>query len=448
MNRRSFIKSAAATTTLLSMPHSWCAPLNNQAGADEDLLNEAKERIAKHRQGDGEVIVRGKDGKPIHGAKVTIEQVRHDFLFGSNFFMFGRFQEAEREEEYRRRFAALLNCATLGFYWGSYEPQRGKPNYDYTDKVVAWCREHQITCKGHPLAWDHPASSPKWLTNDLEEVGRLSTGRVREIISRFKGRIDIWDVVNEPTDLKRFKNPMNAWAQKLGAVPYVKLHLETARKANSQGTLLVNDYRVDPAFYQILDTLRASGKLLFDAIGIQSHMHGGAWPLSKIWEVCDRYARLGVPLHFTETTVVSGPRIAAGENWGPTTPVLEATQAECVAKFYTMVFAHPATQALTWWDFSDAGAWQGAAAGFLRKDMSTKPVYDRLRSLVKEAWWTKAAGLTDANGEFRTRAFFGTHQLTAQLPNGETVTKEVHWRRGGENGFELNANSTGKPSSP
>jgi hypothetical protein len=46
-------------------------------------------------------------------------------------------------------------------------------------------------------------------------------------------------------------------------------------------------------------------------------------------------------------------------------------------------------------------------------------------------------GLTDANGGFSARAFFGRHRLSAQLPDGRTGTKEVHWERGGANRFDL-----------
>ena len=81
----------------------------------------------------------------------------------------------------------MLNYCTLGFYWASYERERGKPNYEYTDQVAAWTREHGITCKGHPLVWDHPAGSPGWLPDDPKEIERLSTARVREIISRYQG---------------------------------------------------------------------------------------------------------------------------------------------------------------------------------------------------------------------------------------------------------------------
>jgi endo-1,4-beta-xylanase len=59
---------------------------------------------------------------------------------------------------------------------------------------------------------------------------------------------------------------------------------------------------------------------------------------------------------------------------------------------YALLFAHPAVHALTWWDFSDRGAWQGAAAGLVRQDMSPKPAYERLRELIKGEWWTRAEG--------------------------------------------------------
>ena len=120
---------------------------------------------------------------------------------------------------------------------------------------------------------------------------------------------------------------------------------------------------------------------------------------------------------------------------------MEQKQADYVTKFYTTLFAHPAAQALTWWDFADRGAWQGAAAGFLRNDMSAKPVYDRLHSLIKGDWWTKAEGRTNANGDYTTRAFFGFHRLSAELPGGRTVTKNVHWAQPGRNHFELTVNS-------
>jgi endo-1,4-beta-xylanase len=426
---------------LLSRSPGWCARREKPKLTDEEVLAQAKPRIEQHRKGEGIIRVRNAQGKAVRGVKVKVEQLRHDFRFGCNFFMFGRCSQPELEEQYRQRFAALLNYCTLGFYWASYEPERAKPRYEYTDQVVAWAGEHGITCKGHPLVWDHPVASPKWLPADPLEIERLSTARVRDIVSRYRGRIDIWDVVNEPTHLadKRNKTKMAEWGSALGAVLYVAEHLNVARAANPKATLLVNDYRIDPAYYKILEGLRCNREVVFDAVGIQSHMHNGVWPLHKAWDTCDTFSKLGRPLHFTESTIVSGPRKGPGEDWGETTAEGETQQAEAAARFYTALFAHPAVDAITWWDFSDFGAWQGAPAGWLRRDMSPKPVYDRLMQLIKGEWWTQMEGTTDARGQVKLRAFYGTHRLTVELSDGRTAAQEVHWERGKKNRFELTA---------
>ena len=439
VNRRTFLRAGAGSVALLLSHPAWCTAREDAKPTDGEILAQSAERIERHRKGDGTILVRDAGGKPVRGAKVKVEQLRHDFLFGCNFFMFGHCGRPELEEPYRQRFNAVFNYCTLGFYWASYEAVRGQPNYDYTDQVAAWTREHGITAKGHPLVWDHRAGSPRWLPDDPKEIERLSTARVREIVSRYQGRIDIWDVVNEATHLadKPNKTKMADWAAKLGAVPYVEEHLKVARAANPRATLLVNDYRIEPAYYHILESLRENEKPLFDCVGIQSHMHNGVWPIHKAWETCETYSKLGQPLHFTESTIVSGPRKGPGENWGATTAEGEAEQASLTAKFYTVLFSHPSVQAITWWDFSDLGAWQGAAAGWLRRDMSPKPVYAELMSLIKGQWWTKAEATTDSAGKVNVRAFYGTHRIKAQLPGGEFITSDVHWERGKENGFEV-----------
>jgi endo-1,4-beta-xylanase len=439
MNRRSFLKSTAVTTALFCLRPAWAAEPAGGLPTDDELLAQVEGGIEKHRKGDGTIRVLDESGRPVPGALVQLEQTRHEFLFGCNFFCFDRLRDPKLEADYRERFVALLNYATLPFYWASYEAQRGRPNYAYSEKAADWCRQHSVAVKGHPLVWDHPAGCPRWLPDDLAEVGRLSHGRVKDIVGRLKGKIDIWDVVNEAVHLGQANKEqrMSKWAVTLGATQYVADHLKLARSANPRATLLVNDYRLDPSYAKLLDSLREDGKLLFDVIGLQSHMHGGGWPLRTAWRHCETYAKLGRPLHFTETTIVSGPRTGPGENWGPTTPELEVKQADYVTKFYTLLFAHPAVQAVTWWDFSDNGAWQGAAAGFVRKDMSPKPVYDRLLGLIKGRWWTKTQGRTDANGAFPARAFYGSYRVRAELPNGRAATKETRWERGKENRLEL-----------
>lgn len=398
--------------------------------AELDLLGQAEDRIRRHRRRRRTVVVRDAEGRPVAGVGVRVEMVRHEFLFGCNLFQFGRFRDDPLEQDYRRRFADLFNFATLGFYWSWYEPRRGEPGHERVERALSWAGEHAIVCKGHPLVWDHPAASPRWLPEQDEALSRCVEERVREIVGRFRGRLEIWDVVNEPTHLpdRANRTRMARWGEKLGPVAYARRPLEVARSANPGARLLVNDYRLDQRYYEILDALRGpDGQPLYDAVGLQSHMHGGPWPLRRIERVCEQFARLGRPLHFTEVTVLSGPRLGPGENWGPTTPELEQLQAEYVEKLYTTLFGHPAVEAITWWDLSDRGAWQRAAAGLLRADMSPKPAYERLQNLLRQRWWTRAEGTTDAAGAWSCEAFHGWYRIVVTDAGGRERIREAYW---------------------
>lgn len=442
LTRRIFLQRAASATlgAGVFLPAISGSSATRSAG---ELLSEAEQRIERHRKADGVIVVRDKRGSAVRGARIRVEQVRHEFLFGCNFFMFDKCGDAESEERYRQQFAALFNYATLGFYWSGFEPEPGRPNYTPNERAAAWCAERLITCKGHPLVWDHEGSSPKWLPNILLAVGEAASDRVTDVVSHYRGKIDVWDVVNEPTHIANanFKaeasTHMAQYAASIGPRAYTAEYLNVARAANPNATLLVNDYRTDFAYYLILDSLRKNDRLLFDAVGIQSHMHGERLQLPKLWEICETYAGLGKPVHFTETTIPSSSRIQRGAGFEPTKPEMEAAQQKYVADYYTLLFSHPAVEAITWWDFSDRGAWQGAAAGFLRRDMTPKPVYDRLKQLIKGQWWTKADGVADPNGRMILRAFAGLYKVTVERDGFAPVSRVVPWRRGIVNCCEI-----------
>jgi GH35 family endo-1,4-beta-xylanase len=344
------------------------------------------------------------------------------------------------EAAYRKRFAELLNYATLAFYWSGYERLQGKPAHGRTERIARWCKEHGILTKGHPLAWN--THDPGWLPDDLDQVHRLQMARIDDCVSHFAGLIDRWDVVNEAThfdrpELARDAAPkLTAMWKKFGQIELTRECFARARKAGPDATLLINDYRTDPDYERVIEQLvDGQGNRLYDVIGIQSHMHGGTWSNRRIWEVCTRFARFGVPLHFTETTILSGERRwerPRGEPW-PSTAEGEAYQAREIVRFYTMVFSHPAAEAITWWDFSDWGAWKQAPAGLIRDDMTPKPAFDELMKLVKGKWWTRVKRQTGADGTARIRGYLGDYRLTASIDGRKTATKEVRLEKGKTN---------------
>ncbi len=389
----------------------------------DQILSGADARIEQIRKADARLVVLDADGKPLPaGVELQIEQTRHQFLFGCNLFKLFKCRTPEDNAAYEKQFAGLLNFATLPFYWWTYEPTADRNLDESTDRMIQWCRDHNITTKGHPLAWNYV--DPKWLPNDPAKVMELQIQRIDRAIKRFDPAILYWDVVNEATHYDRAEVEKQApklteAIRKIGVPAYIKQSFATARKANPKASLIINDYRTDPDYDKLVISklLDDSGKPMYDIIGIQSHMHGNYWGPEKTWKTCEFFAKFKKPLHFTELTIVSGPKTDAGWN---TTPEGEAAQARDVVEFYTILFSHPSVEAITWWDFSDQGAWQQAPAGFLRKDMTPKPAYDELRKLVKGKWWTTAQAKTAADGRADFRGFYGQYVLKTTV-NGKSL---------------------------
>jgi len=398
---------------------------------EEQILAGADERIEKRRKADATVRVVDAAGKPLPGVRVKVEQLSHEFLFGCNAFPVLGYEDPRMEGTYQREFTALLNYATLGFYWGAYEAEEGKPNAADLRRQAEWCRDHGIATKGHPLVWHEVY--PEWGPSDPDETRERLRTRVAEIVSGFAGLIGRWDVVNEATVSANVDNGVGHWAKRDGAAAMVGESLRWARAANPNAILLYNDFNVGPDFEKLVTDLIAADAP-FDAIGIQSHMHGGEWPITKVWETCETYARFGKPLHFTETTVLSGEHGWERTPW-PTTPEGEAFQADYVEKLYTVLFSHPAVEAITWWDFMD-GAWQGAPAGLVHADLTPKPVYERLMKLVKGKWWTNLETQTDEAGVARFRGFLGHYRVTVSTPTGDIV-REIDVGRGADNALTV-----------
>ena len=379
-------------------------------------LKKAAERIEQHRMGDIRLAILDGRGRPLRDRVVEVELVRHDFLFGCNIFQWTT-SDGHFHRRYRNRFEELLNCATLPFYWWGYEPEAGKTDEDRIRKIAAWCAERAITLKGHPLIWNH--MDPAWLPDDEAKIRQLAFERVGSVVEDFSGTVDIWDVLNEPTAWERNEKKApktTAAVMGMGKIEACKEALRLARKANPEATLLINDYVTGEAYYEVLDQLRDDGTLLFDAVGIQTHMHRGPRPLDEMWAVCERFARLGVPLHFTETTVLSEY---------PDKELGEAETARYVEDLYTLWFSHPAVDAITWWDFSDRNAWLGAKAGLLREDGTPKPVYERLRKLIHETWTTKETLKSNDRGVVEWRGFYGTYTVRVSRGPDWWLTKQV-----------------------
>jgi endo-1,4-beta-xylanase len=385
--------------------------------------------IRKNRTAQATLTLTGPEGKALADRTVKIVQTRHQFLFGTDGLdlaaLNGTLAGADREAGERRleKTAALFNSATLPFYWARFEPERGKPKTDLLLGAARRCADLGLRVKGHPLCW-HTLTADWLLQMTPAEILAAQTARIERDVTAFRDVIDMWDVINEPVIMPifdKYDNGMTRLCRDLGRIRTVAAMFAAARAANPKAVLLINDFDVSPAYDILVEGCLAAG-VRFDAIGIQSHMHQGWWGVEKTQRVLSHFERFGLPIYFSETTLVSGrlmpPEIEdlndyQVEDW-PSTPDGEERQACEAGIFYSTLFAHPLVAGITWWDLSD-GAWLNAPAGLLRKDGSAKPVYDELLRLVKGEWWTSPQTLrTDREGKVRITGFLGEYQVSCE----------------------------------
>ena len=106
----------------------------------------------------------------------------------------------------------------------------------------------------------------------------------------------------------------------------------------------------------------------------------------------------------------------------PTTPEGEDAQLRYGDAFYTLLFSHPAVEAITWWDFTDyCTPGRARRAGLLRADMTPKPLYERLMELVWGEWATHYEGAMGDEAALVVSCAAGEHAIEIVLPSGERL---------------------------
>jgi len=360
------------------------------------------------------------------GKKVMVKQLRHKFLFGCSEFSTLPYingemtpEESVAAEKRYNHMAELMNFVTLPFYWGRFEPEQGRPDTERMSAAAKYLKNRGMVLKGHPLCW-HTSCAPWLMEMSNADILKTQLERIHRDMAKFAGLIDMWDVINEAVIMplfNRYDNAMTRLCKEKGRIKLIRELFREARNANKQATLLINDFETSESYDILVEGLLEAG-VEIDVIGIQSHMHQGYWGVEKTEEILERFSRFNLPLHFTETTIISGeimPRhIVDLNDWQvdswPSTPEGEARQAKETVIHYETLFAHPLVESITWWSFMD-GLWLKAPSGLLDTNSDPKPVYDALHKKIKGEWWMKETEfITDENGCITVEGYKGDYE--------------------------------------
>ena len=121
--------------------------------------------------------------------------------------------------------------------------------------------------------------------------------------------------------------------------------------------------------------------------------------------------------------------------------------AEYYAKFYTVLFANPAMEAINYWDLGpslvrgmrgglNAGTGQ---AGLLdpTKDDEPRPLYHRLKKLITETWTTRLTTALKPDGAVAFRGFHGDYEVSVRMPDGKMLKGKFMVKPGEGNTYRV-----------
>lgn len=309
--------------------------------------------------------------------------------------------------------------------WQLIHPREGADGYDFgpTDALVNFGRSNQMQVVGHTLVWH--SQTPNWVfagtnppppsatnaapvasaqgantnaagTNQpgrrgfgpgfgggfgryngprasREELLQRMRDHIQTVVGRYKGKIEVWDVVNEALADGNGTNVLrnSLWSEIIGP-DFIAKAFQYAHEADPKAILRYNDYGLEnPAKRRRLISLikeLQSQKVPVHVIGSQAHVN-----VSMTFETMDQslaeMATLGLPIHITELDVNSaqggqrGFSANVADNAATTQGGLVADADKKLADAYAGIFRafvkhRDSVKMVTFWGVNDAVSWR------------------------------------------------------------------------------------------
>jgi endo-1,4-beta-xylanase len=255
---------------------------------------------------------------------------------------------------------ASIVVAENSMKWGPMRPSPTDFRWDEADKLVAFAEVNSMKVRGHNLCWHRQL--PRWFDAyaTKENAAELLTSHIESVVTRYKGRIQSWDVVNEavlPSDGRPDGLRDSPWL-KLAGSGYIELAFRTARATDSAAKLTYNDYGIEgedqvsakkrAAVLELVKGLHAKG--LIDAVGVQSHISAGGEYGRGLADFLAAVSALGLEIYLTEMDVND-------RKLGPDAATRDKAVAATYREYLDLVLKNPAVKSVLTWGITDEFTW-------------------------------------------------------------------------------------------
>jgi endo-1,4-beta-xylanase len=251
-----------------------------------------------------------------------------------------------------------MNCLK----WEQLRHDRARFDTADAEAQIAFAEANGKSVRGHALVWG--LALPDWAKriSSRAEAEREMTNHIRTVVTRFKGRIPSWDVVNEavadhPEKGEAYRPSL--WQERLGP-GHIDLAFRTAAAADPAAKLVINDYNLEyatvtararrAALLAMVRRLKDKG-IPIHGVGLQAHLYAEQQiDTEGLARFVSELDAMGLDILITELDVI---------DWRLPGPVAarDAAAARHVLAFLDTVGSAKLPSSVVTWGMSDATSW-------------------------------------------------------------------------------------------
>ena len=200
-------------------------------------------------------------------------------------------------------------------------PEEDRYDFTLADQFVSFGEKNGMAVIGHCLIW-HSQLAPWFCVDEKgnnvtpEVLKQRMKDHITTIVTRYKGRIKGWDVVNEAI-LEDGSYRKSKFYEILGE-EFIPLAFQYAHEADPDAELYYNDYAMNmpgkrEGVVKLVSSLKEKG-IRIDAVGMQGHMGMDYPDINEFEQSIVAFAGTGVKVMVTEWDMSALPTVKQSAN--------------------------------------------------------------------------------------------------------------------------------------
>ena len=256
---------------------------------------------------------------------------------------------------------------------GPIHPRENEYYWKDADTIAAFAKRNGLKLRGHTLCWHSQA--PQWFFTDStskqvskEVLLQRLKDHITAVVTRYKGTIYAWDVVNEVISDRPDEYFRNSLFYQICGEEFVAKAFQYAHEADPNALLFYNDYNEISAskrakIIRMVKGLKDAG-IPIHGIGLQGHWAVNEPSRGQLDSTIKEFSQLGLQLQVTELDISVYPKEHNARDRKPAdyNTTFTKEKEERQIEVYKMCFEifrkyKNVISGITFWNISDRHSW-------------------------------------------------------------------------------------------